>query len=130
VIYFTSTKWWCTRHAPRYVFLFLSLVSLSASSQVVQSGRYEIPVFESDPNFKLAPAGESGLFLYRTVDGSTANVFQLVLLDTAFREKWAGSIPIENNFVESRTTFYDTSLFVLMRWKDYTRNDFQIAVIK
>jgi hypothetical protein len=129
VRYFTSTKWWCTRLASRYVFLFLFLASLSASSQVIQSGRYEIPVFESEPNFKLAPAGESGLFLYRTVDAGTANAFQLVLLDTAFREKWAGFVPIENNFVESRTTFYDSSLFVLMRWKDYTKNDFQIAVI-
>lgn len=129
MIYFTSTRWWFTRHAIRCAFLFLLFVSLNAYGQVVQSGRYEIPVLDSEPGFKTAPAGESGLFLYRTVEADATNALQLVFLDTAFREKWAGYIPLAKNFVEARTIFYDTSLFVLMRWKDYTRNDFQVAAI-
>lgn len=127
--YSILTKSWCTNNAARYIFLFLLGIALSANGQVVQNGRYEIPVFESEPNFEVAPAEEAGVFLYRTVTGGPANALQLVSLDTAFQEKWSGYIPIDHNFVENKTLFYDSSLYVLMRWRDYTKNDLKIAVI-
>jgi hypothetical protein len=102
---------------------------LGANGQVVQSARYEIPVFESEPNYQLAPAGESGLFLYRSIKAGMTDAIHLVSLDTMFRERWAGYIPIEKDFFETKTMFYDTALFMLLRWRDYSRNDFQVVVV-
>lgn len=127
--YFTSTKL-CYTNAASYTLLFLLFVTWRATSgQVMQSARYEIPVFESEPNYKLAPADDSGLFLYRSIDGGPIDALQLIFLDTTFQEKWAGYIPIEHGFMETKTVFFDSSLYVLLRWKDYTKNDFRIAVI-
>ena len=130
VKYSISTRSWCTKRVTRLTCLvFLTIVSMSASGQVIQNARYEIPVFEGEPLFKTAPAGESGLFLHRTIAGLPNDAMHLVFLDTAFNLKWGGYIPVEPGFVESKTVFYDSSLYMLMRWRDYTKNDLRIAVI-
>lgn len=129
-MYSTLAKWWCGSLA-RYlgrVILFLAGL-YSAKAQIVQHDRYEIPLGETEQSFQVVPAGKDGLFLYRGFEGSEQNVLQLILLDTAFQERWGGFVTMDKRMTESRVCFGNNSLYVLLRYRDFSKNDLQIIDI-
>jgi hypothetical protein len=79
--------------------------------------------------FEVVSAKESGIFLHRTYLGVENNALNLVFLDTALTTKWTGFLPLDKNFVQTKSLFYENSLYVLLRYKDFSQTDLQIAVI-
>jgi len=129
-MYFISEKWWFGSYARRIITLCLAAATFSAvQGQVVQDGRYEFILGESEQPFQVASAQEDGIFLYRGFDGVEANALQLIALDTAFQERWSGFVTIDKHMTESKICYANNSLYVLLRYRDYTKFDMQILDI-
>jgi hypothetical protein len=79
--------------------------------------------------FDVVSAKESGIFLHRTYLGIENNALNLVFLDTALETKWSGFVPLDKNFVLTKSLFYENSLYVLLRNNDFSQSDLQIAII-
>lgn len=109
--------------------MFILASTFSARSQVIQEGRYEVPLTPGEAPFEVVSANHAGLFLHRTFNGEHNDAINLIFLDTAFRTKWSGFLTVEKNFATARAIFYDSSLYVLLKYKNYTRFDLQIAVV-
>jgi hypothetical protein len=110
--------------------LFLACVFFSAASaQVVQSNRFELPVANRGDFFEIQPASDNGLFLHRQLLGTREDQLQLVKLDTGFQEKWGGFIGVEKNYRLMGTKAFDQKLFMLLRYKDYSKNDLFLFII-
>jgi hypothetical protein len=125
-----SEKWWSGSFVRSVVKLCVMLATFSAAhAQVVQRDRYELLLGELEQPFQVAPAQQDGIFLYRGFEGAESNALQLIFLDTAFRERWSGFIAIEKPMVESKVCYANNALFVLLRFRDFSRNDMQIVDI-
>lgn len=124
----TSTKWWHTN-----ILLLLLISGAYAQSQppmqVLQSHRFEMEVDGRDESFKVLPAEDHGVFLHRVVTVSRAPKVHVVRLDTALTERWNGYIPIEKNFQPVTYSFHNNSLYILMRYKDFSKNDLLLYVV-
>ena len=115
-----------------FVILGLVLVSgtlVPASGQVVQSGRFEVPVESRTEFFDIIPATDNGLFLHRQFLGPREDQIQLIKLDTAFREVWAGFIGVKKNYRLMGMESYNRKLYLLLRYHDYSENDLLLYVI-
>lgn len=95
----------------------------------MQTSRYEIPVHNLEKNFEIIPAGRQGLYLYRRLNTGKDDQLQLIKLDTAFAEKWSGFLTIEKNYMLMGKRSFDDKLFLLLRYRDYTRNDLILFMI-
>lgn len=128
VTYFTSIRSWFTdRHLT--IALLLTVALTTAKGQVLQTDRYEIPVHNLEKNFEIIPAGRQGLYLHRRLNAGKDDQLQLICLDTAFKEKWSGFLPLEKNYMLMGKRSFGQRLFLLLRYRDYTRNDLMLFMI-
>lgn len=96
----------------------------------MQTDRFEIPVDNSAESFQIVPSSERGLFLYRHFSGGKQEQFQLIRVDTSFQQIWAGFIATEKNYRLMGTKAFDEKLFLLLRYKDFSKNDLLLVVIE
>ena len=87
----TLTKWWYTS--------LLVILSLTASGQVVQSARFEIPFSKNDVRFEVIPAHQHGLFLLRRLGGFPDDQLEIAKLDTAFQQAWHGYLAVNKRYI-------------------------------
>lgn len=120
-----SIKWWLVSS-----FHFIFLIAVPLQAQIKQSLRYEIPLANWEGNFEIIPADTSGLYVYRTFAGFPDDQLQLIKLDTAFHEKWSGYLAIEKNYALMGQRSFGNKLFLLFRYKDYTKNDLMLFAIE
>jgi hypothetical protein len=125
---FTLTKRWFSK-CLLILTLFLISGTAETEAQVLQTGRFEYPLAGHEEDFTIIPAGASGLFLHRVLFGSKGDQIQVVKLDTSFRETWAGYIPVEKNYLIMGKKAYGGKLYLLLRYRDYTRNDLLLYAI-
>jgi hypothetical protein len=118
---------WLIKPAVITAFLVLAL-STTTGAQVSQRGRFEIPIKPRE-QFGIVPASDKGLYLHRRLSGPTEDQFQLIKLDTAFKENWAGFLSIEKNYLLMGRKAYKENLFLLLRYKDYTKNDLTLIIV-
>lgn len=107
----------------------LVLASFSGGAQVMQTNRFEIPIQGRNEYFDVVPSSGYGLFLHRHLVGAKDDQLHLIRLDTAFHQDWAGFIAIPRNYRIMGTRAFQGKLFVLLRYKDYTKNDLILCVI-
>lgn len=124
-----STRSWLTESITACTFL-LVVCSLPVSAQMMQTNRFEVPVEVRLEYFEVVPSSQNGLFLYRHLNGVRDDQLHLIGLDTAFLQKWAGFIPIEKNYRVMGTDAAQGKLFVLLRYRDYSRNDLILLAIE
>jgi hypothetical protein len=124
---FISTKSWLTKTLTAGSLFLVTCVSLT-SAQVMQTGRFEVPI-EGRAEFDIVPSSERGLYLHRQLAGIREDQIQLIRLDTAFQQKWAGFISVEKNYRVMGTKSAGDRLFMLLRYKDYSKNDLVLLVI-
>lgn len=98
-------------------------------SQVVQSARYELPLFNNERNLEIITAGKGGLFLHQMLLGGDANQLHLIKLDTAFTQQWSGFLPVEKNYMLMGKKSFGERLFLLFRYRDYSKNDLHLFVV-
>jgi hypothetical protein len=113
-------------------FLALAICLISYANlcaQVNQPRRFEVPLNNYDTRFEIIPAEEAGLFLYRVYQTNKQSEMQLIRLDTAFNEKWSGFLPFERNYLLMGKRAYKNNLYLLLRYRDYTKNDLFLVVV-
>jgi hypothetical protein len=125
-MFFSSTKWWSSKFIHATVCL---LIVFSAEGQVLQTARFEIPIQNNSDDFEIIPAADRGLFLYRFLSRPESEQLQLVKLDTAFHQQWSGFLNIERHYLLMGKKAVDDKLFLLLRYKDYSRNDLILYII-
>lgn len=123
-MYFTLTKLYCPDIRKIFLLVFLASASIRWSQgQILQSARYEIQLTDNEKYFEIIPSGNAGLYLNRRVLVNREDKFHLVRLDTAFREIWAGIIPVDRNYLLMGRASHEGWLYLLLRYKDYSKND-------
>jgi hypothetical protein len=122
----TSTRWW---FGSIFIIAVIAATLPGNAQQVLQTNRYELFSPRDEGNFEVLPAHESGIFLYRRVGTHTQDHLQLIKLDTAFNEQWKGFLPIDNRFVLVGKRVEANKLYLLLRYHDFTRNNFQLFSI-
>lgn len=109
--------------------LFISLLGIvvPTTAQVIQTDRFEIPLTDNATSYEVTSLQEEGLLLHRRTPGALQDQFEIAKYDTAYTEKWHGSIPIDDNFVITHKRFYESTFYVLLRGLNYY--DFQLIVL-
>ncbi|HTE33581.1 MAG TPA: hypothetical protein VK666_24535, partial [Chryseolinea sp.] len=121
-------RWWLSKGA---AFVGIVIFTVTASAQqVLQTNRYEIPSSRDENAFEVIPAHDQGIFLYRRISASNSDHIQLIKLDTAFNEQWKGFLPIDNKYVLIGKKVEQGKLHFLLRYQDYSRNNFQLFSIE
>lgn len=128
-MYSISTKCWSTRDSACFGLILALAVCLPCHAQVMQTERFEVPINHKSEHFDIVPSSEYGLFLYRHLAGVKDDQIQLVKLDTAFQEQWGGFMAAPRNYRIMGTKAFTNKLFVLLRYKDYTKNDMVLYAV-
>ncbi|HTJ53060.1 MAG TPA: hypothetical protein VL443_26580 [Cyclobacteriaceae bacterium] len=123
-MFFTLTKSWSNKSLAIIVFLLISLSGINA--QVLQTDRYEITLAETELGYEVAPADNRGVFVYRRLASIESDVLEVNFLDTAFQVKWHGFLPIDRNYVITSRRYFNKSLYFVLHYKDFSKNDIQI----
>lgn len=126
---FISIKWLSDRVILSVLLTLLLFLSADVRAQVLQPRRFEIPIGQNETNFEIIPAQDEGLFLYRAFTGTRSGQLHLIHLDTAFAEKWSGFLPVEKNYFVIGKKAYNSQLYLLLRYKDYSKNDFILIIV-
>lgn len=124
-----STRSWLTKTISACS-LFLVISVAPTSAQVMQTGRFEVPIRDRSEFFDIIPSSESGIFLHRQLAGPREDQIHIIRLDTAFRQQWAGFISVEKNYRIFGTKAFGERLYILLRYRDYTRNDLLLFMIE
>ncbi|HEY9045698.1 MAG TPA: hypothetical protein VIN08_07365 [Ohtaekwangia sp.] len=115
----------------RYInllFLLLLFIGYTASAQIVQSARFELPVGRNEVKFGIIPAHQDGLFLIRRLGSSdVSDQLELARLDTAFQQIWHGYLEINKKYILVGARAQNEKLFLLSRYMDYSKNDFELV---
>jgi hypothetical protein len=128
VMYFTLTKSWCINAL--FIFVVLVISGHLAGAQVEQSQRYEATYSQNeDIGYEVAPAASKGLFLYRTLSTPENSFLEVTFMDTTLTQKWHGFVTIDHNYVVANRVFYDSTLFFVLRYRDFSKNDMQIIAL-
>jgi hypothetical protein len=101
----------------------------SATGQIVQSLRFEIPVSKDEASFEIIPAESDGLFLHRRVRIDNRDQLQLVKLDTTFSISWNGFLPLDARFELMGKRNTGKKLYLLFRHRELARKDLELVVM-
>ncbi len=123
----TSTKWSLNRSV--LVVSFILTLALSVDAQVLQTERFEIPIYSWEQSYNSVSAGKNGLYLNRRIDSDRTDYIQLIKLDTAFNTEWSGFLNIEHNFDVVAKKSFGSSLYFLSQVREVRENDFALHII-
>src|SRR5687768_8107074 len=126
----TLTRSWLTKTITACSLFLVTGFSSPSSAQVMQTGRFEVPVQGRGEFFDIIPSSGNGLFLHRQLAGIKDDQVHLIKLDTTFKQDWAGFISVEKNYRVMGERTYNEKLFLLLRYKDYSKNDLILFVIQ
>jgi hypothetical protein len=123
------TKLWLIKTISICSIFLVSSIFPVTRAQVTQTGRFEVPINNHSDFFEIVPASDNGLYVHRRLSGLKKDQFQLIKLDTSFKQSWFGFIPVEKNYRLMGTKAFDEQLFLLLRYKDYSKNDLILFII-
>ena len=114
--------------------LFISLVvqlscPLILAAQLYQRERLEIPLARNELSFDVLSADESGVVLYRN-QSLLSQDLQLIHVDTSFRQKWTGLLPVEKKFQVVKQTGDSRKSFFLFSARDYSDINFHLYEVR
>ena len=99
------------------------------AQQLQQSNRFELPLSRDEHFFEIIPAQDHGVYLYRRLGFRTTDQLELIKLDTVFHEDWKGFLPVDRKWLLMGKRADEENLYLLFRYFDYARNDFQVVAI-
>lgn len=129
-MFFILTKSWLIKTISFCSIFLVSIVFFVTRAQVTQTDRFEVPVNQYEKFFEIVPASDKGLYLHRRLVGLKEDQFQLIRLDTSFTQNWAGFISVDKNYHLMGRKAFDSKLFFLLRYKDYSKNDLILIIIE
>jgi len=129
-MFFILTKSWLIKILAACSLFLVCGCYQHANAQVLQTDRFEVAVSGRGEFFDIVPSQNNGLFMYRQLAGTKEDQVQLIKLDTTFQQNWAGFVSVQRNYRVMGTEAFDEKLFLLMRYKDYSKNDMILYVIQ
>lgn len=128
---FSISTRWLPQSSLWFLTLFVVTVfCVTAHAQIEQTERYENYLNELDEGYEVVPAGNFGVYTYRHRIVNAEYVLEIALLDTALHQKWHGYIPIERKRVVVQQQFHDSTLYLVLRYRDLIANDFQLLEVR
>lgn len=128
---FSISTRWLLRSNSRVLTLFVVVVFCATGyAQVEQTERYESYLNELDEGYDVVPAGKLGLYTYRHRLLNGEYVLEMSMLDTALHPKWHGYIPIQKRRIVVQHQVQDSTLYLMLRYRDLVVNDFQLLEIR
>ena len=124
-----STKWSLTKDIAAICLILMLAAYLPGAAQVMQTERYEVPINSKSEHFDIVPSSAHGLFLHRHLAGFKDDQIHLVKLDTTFEQQWAGFMAAPRNYRIMGTRAYSNKLFMLLRYRDYSKNDMVLYAV-
>lgn len=128
-MYSILTKWSSIKDIAVFCLILIVALCLPGTAQVMQTDRYEVPVNHKSEHFDIVPSSGNGLFLHRHLAGTKDDQIHLIKLDTAFEHKWAGFMAAPRNYRIMGTKAFDDKLFMLLRYRDYSKNDMVLYAV-
>lgn len=107
---------------------FFLLLSLSGNAQLTFKERIEIPLIKGASDYEVLPCSTAGLILYRGRDGASP-ALELIHLDTAFQQKWSGSITLDPKYQLSKQAVVKGNVYFLLTNKTYADIHFQMIEV-
>src|SRR6187551_1334936 len=126
-MYSILTRWW--QNSLVLVMALSFVCALKTHAQIIQSDRIEIPLFGDDKGYEVVNAYEEGLFLFRRLTLEHNDVLDLIKLDSTFKQRWHGRLPIGKKFHLMGKKVESSLLYLLFRFHDYSKNDFELFVV-
>ena len=98
-------------------------------SQVIQTGRIEVPIQLDIESYSAISLDTSGIALYRSFTGGKEDQLELVRLDTALHQLWNGflSVPRGLSLVHAKTS--DGKIYFFYKNRTPTIKDFTVIVV-
>ncbi len=128
-MYSILTRLLSKNNNPFLLILFLFTIPQKGYNQIEQASRYEYPVAGIDAGFEVIPAGNSGLFTYRSFSFNQTQSVELTKLDTALSVNWSGFLPLENGGEIISKLIYKEKLHLLSRIRNKTEFFFELYSI-
>lgn len=124
-MYFILTKW----SLSNALLLLLTLVLTSGyAQQVIQTGRYEIPIEKND-YYEVMPSQEDGIFLHRRLTTNVDDKIEIIKLDTTFQVKWKGYLSIDQRLLLMAKRAVGGRFYLLFRHPDWKRNNMELFAV-
>jgi hypothetical protein len=114
-----------------HIKLLLPLVFLSAAAfgQVSQV-RFELPLRPNQNEaYKTIALADQGLFLYSLFYGPDKNAIELIRLDTAFKVKWRGFVPVAKSLVSISERLFGDQVLILLKDRFNPQAEFTVLSI-
>lgn len=108
---------------------FLFANPQKGQAQIEQAKRYEYPIIGEHIPFEVIPAGEAGLFTYRSLSFNQAQRIELTKLDTTLAVNWSGLLPLEPGSEVISKIIYQHKLHILARFRTPTDFFFELYSI-
>lgn len=112
-------KWWLIK-----LLIFCSVLTLKA--QIRQLQNLEIPIGRNESMYSILPAGDEGLILHRPVRTGREYGLQVIHLDTLFKEKWSGIMPVNDNQQLAKTVKTREKCYFLFHHSEFREISFYL----
>lgn len=100
-------------------------------AQLVQTNRYELPLYSNDVNDapKMLPLNENGALIYRRILAKVSDRIELIKLDTLLKSSWRGYINLEKTNRLSLAEVFENNAYFLIRSAVYGSFDFMVIAV-
>jgi len=105
------------------------LTGLHAPAQIAQVDRFELVITRDEESLEVVSAADSGLFITQFVELNKIQGVQLMRLDSALNQRWAGIVPLKQGSMVVGKKVFLNHLYILTRSTDYRFNDLSLHVI-
>ena len=129
VMFSILTKWLSKINHLFLLLLFSFAFQQKGWAQIEQENRYEYPIIGDNIPFEVIPAGEAGLFTFRTFAFNLAQNIELTKLDTSLAVNWSGFLPLEQGREVISKSIYKEKLYLLSRFRSPSEFFFELYII-
>jgi hypothetical protein len=111
---------------------FSSLVCATAHAalaQLQQTKRYEIPLSNKDTEYTVASAKTNGALIYRNGSTKRTDYLDIILVDTAFNERWKKQLELEKNSKLAHQQTLGSHQYLLVHHREFKTINFYLYAI-
>jgi hypothetical protein len=112
------------------LFFFLILFPFILRSQVIQSGRIELPIQYDIETYSAISLDTSGIVLHRSFAGAKEDQLELTRLDTGLHQVWKGFLPIPKGLTIAKTKASDGKIYFFFKNSASGGKSFTVFVVK
>lgn len=110
--------------------VFLTFLPFILQSQVIQSGRIEIPIRSDIETYTAVSLDTSGIILHRSFIGTKEDQLELTRLDTSLHQVWKGFLPVPKDLSIAKVKANDGKIYFFFKSSTPGSKSFNVFVVK